>query len=199
MNMSSLFVRDTLVFADSMEMVERTFSTEEHIPSQVFRRGFNWFAFEEFDWSMSDGFWSFIQDLARSTGDASLLMAVLDPEPEHYFKKEFGYYNWADIPVSASSDDYWELLNSHPEDSPADSFLVNSERVIWLPRSAKWAVWGERSYGVCVLATRERMQIGSWRDIDWALKYYFPNAFKDRIVPPEFIASLRLNYSPYCG
>jgi hypothetical protein len=194
MKLATLFIRDTQAFEVGKQEIEKTFLINECLPERVFREDFGWFAFEEFDWAMSGEFWPVIQELAQASGDTSLLMAVLDPEPEDYFKKEFGYYNWANIPISASRDDYWELLNAHPESSPADSFLANSEKVVWLSHSAKWAIWGERSYGVCVLAACERMQIGSWHDVDWALKHYLPNSFKNRVVPAEFAASLRLNF-----
>lgn len=195
MKLPTFFIRDAHAFEESKREIEKTFLTNEGLPGRVFRRDFRWFAFEEFDWAMSGEFWPVIQELAQASGDTSLLMAVLDPEPEGYFKKEFGYYNWANIPISASRDNYWELLNAHPESSPADSFLVNSEKVVWLPHSAKWAIWGERSYGVCVLAVRERMQIGSWHSVDWALEICM-NSFKNRVVPAEFAASLRLNFGP---
>lgn len=195
MKSASLFIRDTRAFEVNKQEIEKTFLINECLPERVFHEDFRWFAFEEFDWAMSGEFWLVIQELTQASGDTSLLMAVLDPEPEGYFKKEFGYYNWANISVSASRDDYWELLNAHPESSPADSFLANSEKVIWLPHSAKWAIWGERSYGVCVLAAHECMQIGSWHDVDWALKNYFPNSFKNCVVPAEFAASLRLHFA----
>lgn len=187
------FIRDTQAFEESKHKIEKTFLINECLPERVFREDFRWFAFEEFDWAMSGEFWPVVQELAQSSGDTSLLMAVFDPEPEDYFKKEFGYYNWASIPVSASRDDYWELLNTHPESSPADSFLANSEKVVWLPHSAKWAIWGERSREICVLAVHERAQLGSWHSVDWALEVCV-NSFKDRVVPAEFAASLRLNF-----
>lgn len=139
MKLPTLFIRNTREFEESRQEIEKTL-TNECLPGRVFHRDFRWFAFEEFDWAMSGAFWPIMQELAQASGDISLLMAVLDPEPEGYFKKEFGYYNWVNIPISASRDDYWELLSDHPESSPADSFLANSEKVIWLPRSAKWAI-----------------------------------------------------------
>ena len=194
MKLSALFMRDAKAFVTARTGVEKSFLLKESLPSQVFQSGFNWFAFEEFDWALSNEFWPSIQKLAIASGDSSLLMAVLDPEPEGYFMKEFGYYNWADVPVSISQDDYWNLLNVSPEGSPADSVLVNSEKLIWLPHSAAWAIRGERSSGVCVLAARERAQIDSWHGVDWALKTCLPNNFPDCVVPPEFATSLRLHY-----
>jgi hypothetical protein len=86
------------------------------------------------------------------------------------------------------------VLSVHPESSPADSFLANSEKVVWLPHSAMWAIWGKRSYGVCVLAVRNCMQISSWHSVDWALRNCLPNNFKDHVVPDDFAARLRCNF-----
>ncbi len=194
MTTHALFIRDDEGFEKNKKQVEETMATKEGLPNQIFGRDFSWFAFEEFDWAMSDEFWTALQEMACVSGDSSVLMAVLDPDPKSYFKNEFGYYNWAEIPVSSSKDDYWNVLNAHPESSLADSILFNSEKVVWLPRSGKWAVWGERSYGVCVLGSYEHVENGPWRDVEWALANCFANNFTSRIVPAEFATLLRRNF-----
>lgn len=193
MKLPDVLIKDAAAFKTNMTELKRLFHVNASLPEQVFASGFNRFAFEEFDWAMSDSFWPAIQELAASSQDSSLLMAVLDPDPEGYYMKEFGYYNWARVPVAVSSEDYWALLEEYPDASPADSFLVNSEKIIWLPQSANWAVWGQRSYGVCVLGCREHLPVDSWHTVEWALDY-MANCFQNRIVPSDFAAKLRLNF-----
>lgn len=188
------FVSDHQHFAAYKLQVEGCFQTEASLPTKVFRDEFSRFRFEEFDWAMSSEFWPAMQALCRSSGDTTLLLAVLDPDPLNYYVKEFGYFNWAKLPISASSEEYWELLNQHPEQSPADSLLVNSEKIIWLPPSGEWAIWGERSFEVCVLGCREPNQGDSWHDVDWALETAIPNAFRNKVVPLDFAEKLRRNY-----
>lgn len=195
MNMSTLFIKDLDVFNRAKTRVEKFFLPQASLPNQVFQRDFSYFEFEEFDWSLSAEFWLCIQKLAIRSRDSTLLMAVLDPEPAGYFYKQFGYYSWADVPASISQDDYWNLLNVSPAGSPADSVLTNSEKIIWLPDSAEWAIWGERSSGVCVLATRGSARGNSWHSLDWALRACLPNSFANRVVPHDFETSLRVHYS----
>jgi hypothetical protein len=192
---TSPFISDERLFASSKANVEKCFRLKEQLPSQVFQEGFIRFEFEEFDWAMSSEFWLSIQDLSRFSGDESCLVAVLDPHPSDYYKKEFGFFNWANLPVSASPDEYWSLLNQHPDGSPADSLLANSEKIVWLPQSGKWAVWGVRSSEVCILGWREAAAPVVWHDVDWALKTAVPNCFRDRVVPQDFAERLRKNYA----
>lgn len=189
-----MFIRDVKTFDDSKRLIEKSFLINTLLPCQVFQSAFTWFAFDDFDWAMSGESWPVIQDLCNTSGDTSLLMAVLDPDPEKYYKKEFGYYNWVNVPSSISRSDYWGLINEHPECSEADSVLVNSETVVWLPQSANWAIWGERSYGLCVLGCSEPIQTDRWCSLEFALENIIPFNFRDSIIPGEFSESLRSNY-----
>ena len=178
MNLKNLFITDTAEFEARRLGVEKVFHCNATLPDQVFREEFKFFGFESFDLAMADDFSPVIQELAETSGDDSVLMAVLDPDPSSYYKKEFGYYNWAEVPVSISGDAYLDLLNEHPEGSPADSLHVNSYTVIGVPKSAKWAVWGNRSYETCVVGFRDDIPMGSLHGIRWALDIYLTYAFK---------------------
>lgn len=189
-----VFLEDLHQFAPRKREVEACFRIEQSLPEMVFHESLRCFRFEEFDWAMSADFWPSVQALCQSSGDASLLIAVLEPDPLNYYRKEFGYFNWAELSASASSEDYWTLLNRFPNESPADSMLANSEKVVWLPPSKKWAVWGERSYEVCVLGGRDPAGFNLWNDFEWALETAMPNAFAGRVVPAGFAEQMRQNY-----
>lgn len=188
------FLDDFERFAIRKRDVEACFCIGKSLPERVFNESLSYFRFEEFDWAMSAEFWPSVQTLCQSSGDASILIAVLEPDPLNYYKKEFGYFNWAELPIVASSEDYWALLNHCPDESPADSLLANSEKVVWLPPSKKWAIWGERSFEVCVLGGQEPTTLDLWNDIEWALETGMPNAFAHRILPVGFGEQLRQNY-----
>lgn len=194
MRPSCLFIDDVQTFENTRSAVKSSFLIDAELPDQVFQDSFRYFAFEEFLWMMSAEGWSVLHDLARSSDDQSLLMTVLDPKPDSYYKKEFGYYNWASLPASISGDGYWSFLNEHPSGYPADSLLVNSKTVAWLPPSGAWAIWGERSYGICVLGHRKQIAPGSWQNIDWALESCLPANFAGGVVPQRFQLSFRANF-----
>lgn len=187
------FIKDSHCFSVYKKRVDTCFQIKASLPSQVFKEGFVRFGFEEFDWAMSSKFWPTIQALCQTSGDTSLLLAVLEPDPTNYYKKEFGYFNWVTFSMSASPEEYWDILNRCPDGSPADSLLINSEKVVWLPQSGKWAIWGERSVEVCILGCRRPGYFG-WHDVDWALEVAMPNAFRNRMIPPEYAERFRCNY-----
>jgi hypothetical protein len=116
---------------------------------------------------MSGAFWSVLQELASQSGDHELVLGVLAPDPASYFKAQFGYYSWATLPVTLSSNDYWDFLNSAPSESLADSVLANAQVVVFTVPSMRWIVWGERESGLCVLASSNGDQSPAWNDLGW--------------------------------
>ena len=92
---------------------------------------------------------------------------MLDPDPVQYFKKAFGSYNWATLPKSLSSNEYWDFLDSAPHENPADSILVNAQVVVVTMPSKRWVVWGERESGLCVLASKYNDNLPDWHGLGW--------------------------------
>lgn len=188
-------------FEESFRLVTAAFNPNKRLPEQIFDHLFTNFFFEEFDWAMSADFWKTIQHLAIVSQDSFILTGVLEPNPIEYFYQEFGYYNWFKLPVNISCDDYWDVLQLEPEDSPADAILYNSDIVVWVSATMKWAVWGERNLGVCVLALKdnstikkEHPPIGKWKSVNEALINLFPISFYGKQVPIDFSELLRRNY-----
>ena len=197
MTATTSFISDPRLFAERKAKLEHCCCIENQLPAQVFSEKFKCFGFEEFDWAMSVDFWPALQNLMRKSRDESLLIGVLEPNPVDYYKKEFACYNWAIISSTSTAEEYWTLLNHHPEESPADSILSNSERVVWAAQSGAWAVWGERSLEICVLACADITLAGfaSWHDVDWVLRNILPDCFRDGVVPADFTKQLRDHYS----
>jgi hypothetical protein len=191
-----MIVQEEKEFKKFYTLVNQIFNDGLRLPNQVFQHFFNRFMFEEFDWAMSADFWNTLLQLATESLDSYILMAVIEPNPVDYFYNEFGYYSWFKLPVNISTDDYWDILSLEPEGSPADALLFNSDVVVWVPPSKKWAIWGERSHGICILATsNDQFQLASWRSVDEALKEIVPLHYANQKVPRDFAESLRINYS----
>ena len=53
--------------------------------------------------------------------------------------------------------------------------LFNSEIIVWVPLSAKWAIWGERSSGVIKLAFSDETTKNKSVDLtkNWKIKDNF--------------------------
>lgn len=199
MNLQSLFIKNTEVFEQRKRLVCQAVSLHRTLPEQVFATGYHRFLFEEFDWCMTPDFWPCLQNLASVSGDPTVLLAVLDPDPENYFFRTFGRFSWADLPTSLSASDYWDVLNVAPDSSPADAVLFNSFTVVWMPPSGDWAIWGQRRFGVCILGVRtvgvlDALSHGTWQTVDQDLNLIIDNGFWSRPVPPDYSERLLLNY-----
>lgn len=201
MNVKNFFMKDIQQFNESKKMINAAFNTENELPEQVFSQSFKDFKFEEFDWAMDFEFWNTLKQLAFQTKDDFILVAVLDPNPIEYFYKEFKYYNWISLPIDLSVDEYYEILEYGPEESPADAILYNSRIVVWLSPSMKWAIWAEREYGICIVGFSDKDHLNnllplltSWRSIDETVLSWIEANFKNEELFQKFIKSLYLNY-----
>lgn len=165
----SYFIADDSAFGRLRADLEVTVYPDLRLPEVPFKQSFRVLGFEEFDWAMSGEFWPVLQKLASQSGDQELVFAVLDPDPVNYFKAMFGYYNWAILPATLSSNDYWNFLNTDPTESPADSMLGNAQAVIFTVPSKRWLIWGERESGLCVLASAYGDTVPAWNNLDWVM------------------------------
>ena len=154
-------------FEQQRNGLQSIIDTRRRLPEVPFLQRWMVRGFDEFDWVMGANFWPVAQELGRTAGDSEILIAVLDPDPVDYHKSTFGYYNWGALPIELSASSYWDFLKAAPASSPADSILLNSQVVaLWAP-SLKWAIWGERDSGLCVLASIPAMTPPSWKGMDW--------------------------------
>ncbi|MCA0971601.1 hypothetical protein LCM20_13420 [Halobacillus litoralis] len=151
LHLEDLFIKNKSEFNTLRKRVHEVFNLNEKHPDKVFNQKFSSSKSEEFDWAMSGGFWSQLKSLAALTNDEYILIAIVEPDPVNYFYKEFNYYNWAKLPLTLSEDEFFDLLEMGPKESPADAMLYNSFKVVWLPPSEEWAAWGNRSDELCVI------------------------------------------------
>lgn len=148
---------------------------------------------------MSRDFWNELEELIGLSGDPFAIMAVLDPHPVEYYYNEFSQYNWCILQEETTADEYWNMLEQGPGESPADAISINSEVVVWISSSMKWAIWGERSYGICVLGFIDGdicdYECESWFTMDQAITDLVSLNFKNYTVPKEIISKLMKHYS----
>ena len=129
--------------------------TSHRLPERVFRGGYTRFHFFEFDRTLSESFWNFLQPLAVASGGSLLNVVILDPDPITYFGREFGMFGGIQLSTADSSSDYYDALILDPQSSPADALIYNSRVVAWFPNSGRWLLWGERGSGIAVLGLRD--------------------------------------------
>ncbi|MEK4056429.1 hypothetical protein MHB84_22945 [Paenibacillus sp. FSL F4-0087] len=153
----SKMIKSSEEFEKASRLVSKVICVDERLPNPVFKVSFPNKVVFDFDYVMSYQFWDELEKIMDTFGDSSVIMAVLDPDPVNYYYSEFSQYNWCVLQKGTTADEYWNILNQGPEESPADAILSNSEIVIWLSSSLNWAIWGERSYGICILGFNDEM------------------------------------------
>jgi hypothetical protein len=70
---------------------------------------------------------------------------VLDPDPVHYFHRQFGKYPVVEIAYGDSPQDYLKFLNQDPGGSPVDAIGTNCWAWVVVPPSIRWFVHALRS------------------------------------------------------
>lgn len=190
-----MFVEDEFIFNKCQKIIEKIFRSNVDLPFDVFRNQFDWHGFDEFDYAMSADFAKELYRLSLLSGDDQVLMMVLDPDPVAYFREKFGYYGLTVLETAELSGNYWQLINMAPKLSPADSVLFNSRKVVWIPLSGKWAIWGDRNLGLCILGSAEYFPAGEWKSVEWALQSAVIYSFRGKHVPEFFQTQLRESYS----
>jgi hypothetical protein len=174
------------------------------LPAFVFRPGYRRFRFLEFDITLSDDIWAVLQNLAHSSRDPHVNLAVLEPDPVEYFFDRFHRYGALRLEISSTKNDYYEALAAAPAESAADAFLYNSEVIAWFPDSGAWLIWGERSCGLAVLGLHDDCSAAPdvilknaripALPLDQALLDFVPLNFRDMSALDSFLRHLEQNY-----
>ncbi|MBG9692795.1 hypothetical protein ABD91_18660 [Lysinibacillus sphaericus] len=151
MLISDLFIHNKSDFNEILNFMKKIFKLNKSLPENIFSSQFTNFKFNEFDLLMYDEFWDFIKTLNNITGDDSIIISVIDPDPIKYHFKHFNFFNTVKIPKEFSAEDYHNVLEFHLPDSEADAIIYISNVIVIFPISKKWAIWADRSYGIMVL------------------------------------------------
>ncbi|WP_249856298.1 hypothetical protein [Bacillus safensis] len=149
---------------------------------------------------LSDDSWEMLKGLVLNHHDDYILMAVLDEQQsmDGYYCN-FGYYPWVKIPLNLTPSDYLDLLTAYPIESVNDSIMDIASRVIWVSPSAKWIIYGERSYEIGVLAIHRLEQMNkqilkTWRTLDEIVLGWISVVYPNQKLPDDFRKELIRNY-----
>ncbi|MGJ7913750.1 hypothetical protein [Neobacillus sp. LXY-1] len=202
MDWKSFFTKDVKEYIKLKKILEELFHLNKEIPDQVFQRGFNNYLFEQFDFIMSEEFWTTIRDLAEKSNDDFVVLAVLNPHPMDYYYKEFGYFNWLKLPIDISSVEFLNILNEGPPNYEADAIFINSFIIALFSPSKKWGIWADRNYEIAIIASDKEININllpildTWVPVeDNVVMDWTRFSFRHYKVPKSFSKKLRMNYS----
>lgn len=186
-------------FHEAMKKIDPVFDVERRLPEQVFKRSYRFHLLSEFDYAMDD-LLKVLQKTRSPLTDETVLFCVLEADPINFFYKEFqkiyGFYFKANISVAEYYSMHW--VEPLPKEDP---FPFHTELEVYLPESASWAMWGERSPEIAViglddveLAAYLVNENGYWMDAETALHSFAKMRFLNQKVPEDFRRALIANY-----
>jgi len=112
------------------------------------RRYFDWLEF------LVKGFWTYIIELARLSGDATIYFYDLEQAKTSVFAKRFNVYPLVQLDVGMTEAEYIAALNEEPGKMQGETFaVVNTNSYLIFPSSGKWRVLGEYSIEMAELAS----------------------------------------------
>ncbi|AIF67964.1 hypothetical protein GZ22_15875 [Terribacillus saccharophilus] len=147
---STYYLKQPEDFYEEKRKLSNLIDLKKQLPENMYPNQYDNFFFSEFNMWGSSSFWSVLRNLAKHYGDTHVLTAIIDPHPEDYFYAHFNHYNWANIPLRVSEDEYFDIITRDPLDSPADAIMYNSYKLIWTSESHNWLMYGDRDLNLIV-------------------------------------------------
>jgi hypothetical protein len=112
------------------------------------RRYFDWLEF------LVKGFWTYIVELARLSGDTTIYFYDLEQARTSVFAERFSVYPLVQLDVGITEAEYIAALNEEPGKVQGATFAVaNTNSYLIFPPSGKWRVLGEYSIEMAELAS----------------------------------------------
>jgi len=199
------FIDNASRFRELHHVVAQTIDLAADLPSRVFLVDYPTFCFFEDVTLFAEDFLQILRELSAWSGDESVLMAVLEPDPEGASSKSYGYYPWVLVETeNMTTEDYAAVFDHHPPDRPGEVFHDCFTRLAVLTVSRQWCVWVDRRWEVAILGIAgsgvpgvggrgDSMLAAYWEGVDLALEIVAD--VTRRPVTHEFAAAMRRNYS----
>jgi hypothetical protein len=196
------FIIEKQEFDDSFQTINRIIGKDLELPDLVFKKQWGNFLFITFDEIfLPEVFFRNLKEFLKIKLEDYFQLSVINPDPEKYFFKHFKKYSMLHFSINDREEDYLEILNRDPGNSPADSIMDNSNSILVYSDNADWGVYGERELGVAICAFRnvelknlfETAYGNKLLNLEEAFKL-MGNAYKDQLLPIKVEKKIRQNY-----
>jgi hypothetical protein len=110
--------------------------------------------------------------------------------------KKHGYYYFAKMPISFSKNDYEAVLTQEIGPNEDENILTLANKIVILPNSLSWMIYGERETELSVLGFNSSMkyQDEGWLPLGDEIFEQISVAFSNQTVPEPFKEKLFRNY-----
>lgn len=170
-------------FEAELQKIDRIIDRNAALPDQVFVRRPVAFYIIDFDQLWLEEFFEDAQRLTNRAGDESFTLAVLRPDPDHYYHTEFGKFPLARFSDADTPQRYINELHRDPGGSPADAIACNSNVILVYPASARWSIYGDRDWEIAIIAVMDdAIEVNLRRDAQ-SLRLYTPAEAVNELLP----------------
>jgi hypothetical protein len=145
--------------------IDRAIDRSKVFPDRVFRGTLKYFLFITFDELFMTMFFNHIKEYLSKIGESDFWLVTIEPDPRRYFAHNFKFYGAFEFSRSDDEKDYVSALSGFPEESPADALMHNSNSLIILSSSNKWAIFGNRDADIAVCAFSDRGPFDEFRSL----------------------------------
>ena len=149
-------VKDSETFHALSDECNAVFNTTKRLPEYVFQRPFvRYYPFEH-GLIMRKAFAGFLTNVARYFGDRAVNYMTLDPHPEKYYLRKYGFYGLASFEPSTLVDNYMNVMY---RGGKADSFLARGGDIAVMWGSSRgWGIFCDRiSWELCLMASSAKI------------------------------------------
>lgn len=204
MDYKDMIIKDPVEFDKALELINSVVDIQKSFPDQVFRDQFKIFVFDQFRIAVTPDFLPVLKQLAEVSSDNEIVIATIDLDKTGSLHRCSSHFFFK-IPITLTQKEFWKLLYSQPStcEFNCGRFELMAYDVVWVPLSAKWAIWGSRDYEICILSFADAScrilaedLIGEWGSVHEALEQLIVPVFSHgRSIPQEFRRAALLNYS----
>ncbi|MBK7706134.1 MAG: hypothetical protein IPJ30_10215 [Acidobacteria bacterium] len=143
------------LFQKKQSEIDSLITRQNQLPEQVFNSEISGYLFFHFDEIFTGDFFERMKSFLKASNEEKLTLAVLKPDPENYFFRNFGKYPVVECSVKDTSDAYLAGIEETPNDSPADALVYNSDIVILYSENLKWAIYADRNFELGIIGFKE--------------------------------------------
>ena len=198
------FIRDEDEYGRTAKWVGSFFTCAARLPDLVFAGAPAEVGFCEFDDVLDAAFWDLLDGLAVEHGDGEVLLMSIEPDAASYYKKRFGYFGAARLPVAGAREAYERLISYPPEESPADALIYNGRVLAITGASGGFRIWAQRDVELVVVGVFRTdlrpvpaLPAGiPWRSAAGALRLTAPT-FLNQVVPEGFRSRFVAEYGAF--
>jgi hypothetical protein len=184
---STIMITSRSDFDREMRRIDELIDRSAALPDQVFRTimPIAYYVID-FDQLWSDEVFLDMQRLTARAGDPSFTFAVIRPDPDDYYHAAFDKFPFLTFTNDEAADHYITAIHDDPGESPADAIAYSAEVVIIYPPSGRWAIYGDRTLEIGILAVMDQELGASIGEMLGSLKLFTPMEAVKELLPPVF-------------